>query len=82
MAAACMTGADEAKVEQLPDTTGLKNEIVIFKGQRNRIGIAIKSGAGNCVALVPAGSEPNFSGMPVVSQIASSNCSALSKRGW
>ena len=36
MAASCMTGVDEAKVEQLPDTTGMKNEILIFKGQRNR----------------------------------------------
>lgn len=36
MAAACMTGTDEAKVERLPDTTGLKNEILLFKGQRNR----------------------------------------------
>lgn len=36
MAAACMTGPDDAKVEQLPDTTGLKDEIVIFKGHRNR----------------------------------------------
>lgn len=36
MAAACMTGMDEAKVEQLPDPTGMKNEILIFKGQRNR----------------------------------------------
>src|SRR5262245_21903266 len=31
-AAACMTGRDLEKVEQLPDTTGLKNEIVIQKG--------------------------------------------------
>ena len=30
--AACMTGADLAKVEQLPDTTGLKNEVIIQKG--------------------------------------------------
>ncbi len=36
MAAACMTGIDEAKVEQLPDTTGMKNEILLFKGHRNR----------------------------------------------
>jgi L-seryl-tRNA(Ser) seleniumtransferase len=28
-AAACMTGGDPAKVQQLPDTTGMKNEIVI-----------------------------------------------------
>ena len=31
-----MTGVDEAKVEQLPDTTGMKNEILLFKGHRNR----------------------------------------------
>lgn len=36
MAAACMTGVDEANVEQLPDTTGMKNEVLLFKGQRNR----------------------------------------------
>jgi D-glucosaminate-6-phosphate ammonia-lyase len=31
-AAACMTGLDLAKVERLPDTSGMKNEIVIQKG--------------------------------------------------
>ena len=36
MAAACMTGLDEAKVEQLPDTKGMKSEILLFKGQCNR----------------------------------------------
>lgn len=30
--AACMTGSDLAKVEQLPDTTGLKNEVIVQKG--------------------------------------------------
>lgn len=35
MAAACMTGADAARVDQLPDTTGIKNEILIFSGGRN-----------------------------------------------
>ncbi len=36
MAASCMTGIDEARVEQLPDTTGMKNEVLLFRGQRNR----------------------------------------------
>jgi L-seryl-tRNA(Ser) seleniumtransferase len=36
MVAACMTGQSEANVEQLPDTTGMKNEVILFKGQRNR----------------------------------------------
>ena len=30
-AAACMTGTDPARVDRLPDTTGLKNEIVIHR---------------------------------------------------
>lgn len=30
--AACMTGTDMAKVEQLPDTTGLRNEVLIQRG--------------------------------------------------
>ena len=33
-AAACMAGTDPAKVNRLPDTTGMKNEIVIHRGQR------------------------------------------------
>jgi D-glucosaminate-6-phosphate ammonia-lyase len=36
MVAACMTGQSETNVEQLPDTTGMKNEVILFKGQRNR----------------------------------------------
>jgi len=34
-AAACMTGTDPAKIEQLPDTEGLKNEIIVQAGHRN-----------------------------------------------
>ena len=32
--AACMTGSDPEKIQQLPDTTGMKDEIVIQKSQR------------------------------------------------
>ena len=32
--AACMAGDDDAKIEQLPDTTGMKNEILIQTRQR------------------------------------------------
>jgi D-glucosaminate-6-phosphate ammonia-lyase len=34
MVAACMTGTDGAKMEQLPDTTGLKDEVLLQKRQR------------------------------------------------
>jgi len=35
MAAAAMTGTDRAKVDQLPDTSGMPSEILMFKGGRN-----------------------------------------------
>ena len=34
--AACMTGVDRAKAEQLPDSSGMKDEVVVFWGERNR----------------------------------------------
>jgi L-seryl-tRNA(Ser) seleniumtransferase len=33
-AAACMAGDDDDKIQQLPDTTGMKNEVLIQKRQR------------------------------------------------
>src|SRR6185369_11495428 len=33
-AAACMTGDDRAAMDQLPDTTGLRNEIVVHRAHR------------------------------------------------
>lgn len=36
MAAACMTGISESNAEQLPNSTGMKNEILMFTGHRNR----------------------------------------------
>lgn len=36
MVAACMTGCDEAKAARLPDSTGLKNEVIIMRCHRNR----------------------------------------------
>ncbi|MEC8909766.1 MAG: aminotransferase class V-fold PLP-dependent enzyme, partial [Chloroflexota bacterium] len=32
--AACMAGDDDAKIQQLPDTTGMKNEVLIQERQR------------------------------------------------
>ena len=54
MVAACMTGQSEANVEQLPDTTGMKDEVILFKGQRNRYDKAfVTAGA----TLIEYGSE-------------------------
>lgn len=40
--AACITGTDPAKVEQLPDTSHLKNEVIIHRCQRNGYDHAIR----------------------------------------
>ncbi|MEM2351674.1 MAG: aminotransferase class V-fold PLP-dependent enzyme [Thermoproteota archaeon] len=39
--AACMTGADMAKVEQLPDVKGLKNEVIIQRGHMVWFGASV-----------------------------------------
>lgn len=45
-AAACMTGEDFAAMDQLPDTTGLRNEIVMHRAHRNPFDHALRlSGA-------------------------------------
>lgn len=56
MAAACMTGQSEENVEQLPDTTGMKNEVIIFKGQRNRYDKAFVTAGGTLVEYGEPGS--------------------------
>jgi D-glucosaminate-6-phosphate ammonia-lyase len=40
--AACMTGTDPGKVEQLPDTTGMKNEVLLQKGHSVNFGAPIE----------------------------------------
>ena len=51
--AACIAGADPAKIWQLPDTTGMKHEVVMFPG-RNAFDSAIRlTGAKLVVAPTP-----------------------------
>ncbi len=45
-AAACMVGTDRTRIARLPDTSGMKNEIVIERAHRNRYDFALRqSGA-------------------------------------
>ena len=41
-AAACMTGDDPAAIDRLPDTSGLKNEIVVHRAHRNPFDHALR----------------------------------------
>lgn len=53
--AACMTGTDPAKIAQLPDTTGMKNEVIMQMGHAVDYGAPVTQGirlAGAQVKLV------------------------------
>jgi L-seryl-tRNA(Ser) seleniumtransferase len=41
--AACVAGLDVAKMDQLPDTTGMKNEVVVQRGHRNAYDHALRT---------------------------------------
>jgi L-seryl-tRNA(Ser) seleniumtransferase len=40
--AACIAGLDVARMDQLPDTTGMKNEVVVQRGHRNAYDHALR----------------------------------------
>lgn len=40
--AACVAGLDVAKMDRLPDTTGMKNEVVVQRGHRNAYDHAVR----------------------------------------
>jgi L-seryl-tRNA(Ser) seleniumtransferase len=50
-AAACMTGTDPAKITRLPDTTGMKNEIIIHKAHRFHYDQAYKAAGAKLVEV-------------------------------
>ncbi len=71
MSAACMTGEDDYKVEKLPNTGGMKNEIIIFKGQRNRYDKAFEtSGA----IIKEFGTEEGATEEDLISTISNKTC--------
>jgi D-glucosaminate-6-phosphate ammonia-lyase len=41
--AACVAGSDPAKISRLPDTTGMKNEVIMHRSQRNGYDHSIRS---------------------------------------
>jgi len=61
-AAACVTGLDPGKMNRLPDTTGMKDEIVMVRSQRNFYDHAVR-GAG--VRVVEVGLPDRFAGAGV-----------------
>ena len=60
--AACVTGLDPGKMNRLPDTTGMKNEVVISRSHRNFYDHAIRSTG---IQLIEVGIADRFSGAGV-----------------
>lgn len=48
-AAACIAGSDPAKIEQLPDTTGLKNQAIMHRAHRNGYDHSIRASGARIV---------------------------------
>ncbi|MBL7201669.1 MAG: hypothetical protein ISS56_16130 [Anaerolineae bacterium] len=53
MAAACMAGADPAKIRRLPDTTGMVHRFVVQRPQRNPFDLAVRLVGGEIVDVDP-----------------------------
>lgn len=60
--AACVTGPDPGKMNRLPDTGGMKNEVIMSRSQRNFYDHAIRSVG---VRLVEVGIADRYSGAGV-----------------
>lgn len=60
--AACVTGLDVGKMNRLPDTRGMKNEVVVAKSQRNFYDHAVRTAG---VTLVEVGIPDRYSGAGV-----------------
>jgi len=60
--AACVTGMDPGKMNRLPDTTGMKNEVIMARSHRNFYDHAVRSVG---IKLVEVGIADRFSGAGV-----------------
>ena len=49
--AACMTGKDRAKIASLPNTSGMKDEVIVFRSQRNGFDFAIRQTGAKLVEI-------------------------------
>jgi D-glucosaminate-6-phosphate ammonia-lyase len=53
--AGCITGKDREKIKRLPDTTGMKNEVIIQKNHRNAFDHAVRSTGARLIEVESAG---------------------------
>ena len=60
--AACVAGLDPSRMSQLPDTRGMKNEVIMVRSQRNSYDHAVRSVG---IRLIEVGLPDRFSGAGV-----------------
>jgi|TARA_B100001094_G_scaffold328659_1_gene389556 L-seryl-tRNA(Ser) seleniumtransferase len=60
MTAACITGKDQNKISKIPHTEGMKNEILIHKGQRNNYDTAFETPGGKLIEYDNKSLEKNI----------------------
>jgi D-glucosaminate-6-phosphate ammonia-lyase len=60
--AACVTGLDPAKMNRLPDTRGMRNEVIVVRSQRNSYDHALRAVG---VTLVEVGLSDRYAGSGV-----------------
>ena len=75
--AACVAGLDPAKMARLPDTTGMKNEVVMVRSQRNQYDHAVRSAG---VHIVEVGLPDRVAGAGVRDAEAWEIAAALTER--
>jgi L-seryl-tRNA(Ser) seleniumtransferase len=75
--AACVTGLEPGKMNRLPDTTGMKNEVVMARSQRNFYDHAVRQVG---VRLVEVGIADRFSGAGVRDAEAWEMAAAINER--
>lgn len=76
--AGAMTGADLARVEQLPDATGMRDEVVIQMGHMTGYGAAIEQGIRLAGArVVPVGNVTDARGYQLEHRISERTAAAL-----
>jgi L-seryl-tRNA(Ser) seleniumtransferase len=77
-AAGCMTGADLGRIEQLPDATGMKNEVVIQLGHMVGYGAPVEQAirlAG--AAVVPVGQATEVRGYQLTHRLTDRTAAAV-----
>ena len=76
--AGAMTGDDLARVEQLPDTTGMRNEVVVMMGHMTGYGAAIEQAIRLAGAkVVPVGNVTDARGYQLAAKISERTAAAL-----